>query len=39
VPLKFFPVLWRGREPESLEPTGRFAPAAASESREKSGVS
>jgi hypothetical protein len=34
-------VLWRGREPESLEPTGRFAPAAAaaSESREKSGVS
>jgi MFS transporter, OFA family, oxalate/formate antiporter len=41
VPLKFFPVLWRGREPESLEPTGRFAPAAAApnESREKSGVS
>ena len=41
VPLKFFPLLWRGREPESPEPTGRFAaaPTAPSESREKSGVS
>ena len=39
VPLKFFPVLWRGREPESLEPAraGRFT--AASPSREKSGIS
>jgi len=29
VPLKFFPVKWRGREPESLEPaeTSRFAAA------------
>jgi OFA family oxalate/formate antiporter-like MFS transporter len=43
VPLKFFPVVWRGREPESLEPAGagRFAAAspASTDSREKSGVS
>jgi OFA family oxalate/formate antiporter-like MFS transporter len=41
VPLKFFPVVWRGREPEALEPTGRFAaaPPATTESRQKSGVS
>ena len=40
-PRDFFRVLWRGREPESLVPTGRFAaaPPAPSESREKSGVS
>jgi hypothetical protein len=33
--------VWRGREPEAREPTGRFAAAspASDESREKSGVS
>ena len=29
VPLKFFPVMWRGREPEPLVPTGGFAAGAA----------
>jgi len=42
VPLKFFPVVWRGREPEPLQPAEASPPAAAppavKETREKSGV-
>src|SRR5919205_110330 len=29
VPLKFFPVVWRGREPEALQPADASRPAAA----------
>jgi MFS transporter, OFA family, oxalate/formate antiporter len=42
VPLKFFPVVWRGREPEPLEPADASRPAAArpalKDTREKTGV-
>jgi hypothetical protein len=38
VPLKFFPVAWRGKEPEPVPPADAGRPAAAPPALEKSGV-